>query len=239
MQKTLFILLTAAFLMGTASAQDKNVFIKWAPASLAAGKVTVGTEYHFKKKQSLEFFVGIPVAVNKEFEYDGNTSELESKAFSIFAGYRYYFGRRGASGFYVEPYVKYLKHETDGFLEGDLDGEYAKFATRTEYKGFGAGAQLGVQFLIAKRVSLDLFLLGPEANSAKFSSISTDVADNIPWTFVDAREAEQNVKDALSDIPIIGDKIEVQVNQAAKTVSTKYDGFLPGLRLGASIGIRL
>lgn len=236
-------LLTALFVFCLAftaqSQQPKNVFVKWAPASLVAGKVTVGAEYNFKKKQSLELFIGIPAAVSKQIDYDNNTSEFDSKAFSLFAGYRYYFGKRGAKGFYVEPYVKYLEHTTDGFLIGDLDGENARFDTKTEYKGIGAGAQLGVQFLIAKRVSFDLFLLGPEANSVKFSSQSTDVADSLPWTFIQANEAEQNVKAALEDLPIIGDKIEVQVNQATKTVFTKYDGFLPGFRFGASVGFRL
>ncbi|HYE55082.1 MAG TPA: DUF3575 domain-containing protein [Chitinophagaceae bacterium] len=236
--KKISVLLLTIILFQFAHAQ-KNFFVKWAPASLAAGKLTVGSEFNFKKKQSVELFVGIPVPTNKEFDYDGNTSELESKAFSILAGYRYYLGKRNASGLYIEPYVKYLKHEANGVLVGDLDNGPARFATVTEYKGFGVGAQLGVQFIIAKKISFDLFFLGPEANSAKFSSRSTDVADALPWTFIEANEAENNVKDAMQDIPIIGDKMEVTVSQAQKTVFTKYDGFLPGFRFGASIGIRL
>ncbi|HEY0676749.1 MAG TPA: DUF3575 domain-containing protein [Chitinophagaceae bacterium] len=238
--KKLLIFLIAALLFEPGFAQsDKNIFIKWAPASLAIGKLTIGSEFNFKKKQSIEFFIGIPTSVSKKIDYDNNTSEFDSKAFSVFAGYRYYLGKSAASGLYIEPYVKYVKHETDGFLIGDLDGEAARFDTKTEYKGFGAGAQLGVQFLIAKRVSFDLFFLGPEANTASFTSSSRDVANGLPWTFIQANEAEQNVRDALEDVPIIGDKIEISVNQATKTVATKYDGFLPGFRFGASIGIRL
>lgn len=236
--KTILTALAAILVLSTASAQ-KNIFIKWAPASLAAGKLTLGSEYNFKRKQSVELYIGLPVPITKEFDYDNKTSDVQSSAVSVFAGYRYYLGKRAASGIYVEPFVKYLHHKAEGILVGDLDSKVARFDTKTNYQAFGSGAQLGVQFLIVKRVSLDLFLIGPEANSAKFSSTSTDVANSLPWTIIQATEAQQNIKDAVKDLPIIGDKIEVNVNQATKTVFTKYDGFLPGLRFGASVGIRL
>jgi len=236
--KTILTALAAVLLLNTASAQ-KSIFIKWAPPGLAVGKLTLGSEYNFKRKQSVELFVGLPVPMSREFDYDNHTSEVQSSAFSFFAGYKYYLGRRSASGIYVEPYAKYLHHKANGILSGDLDGESARFDTKTNYSAVGIGAQLGVQFLIAKRVSFDLFLIGPEANAAKFSSTSTDVASSIQWTLVQADEAERDIKEAIQDLPIIGDKIEVNVNKSTKTVSTKYDGFLPGFRFGASIGIRL
>ncbi len=236
--KSLFVLVGSFFIILTSQAQHKSSFLaKWAPVSLAAGKITVGGEYNFKRKSSVELFIGIPSPKTYQFDFDGNESDLETKAFSILAGYRRYLGKN-LSGFYVEPYVKYLHHQANGILEGDLNGEPARFATTTDYKGIGIGAQLGVQFLIAKRVSLDFFLLGPEANSAKTSIISTDIASNIPWSNVKANEAEQDLRDALEDLPIIGKKVEIAVNQSTKTVSAKYDGFLPGLRFGASIGFR-
>lgn len=219
--------------------KSPQVFLKWAPASLAAGKITIGSEFVFKKKNAVELFIGIPVAVNRDLEYDGQKSDMDSKAFSVLAGYRRYLGKKAASGLYFEPFVKYLKHEASGILDGDLSGEKARFNTVTNYEAFGAGIQLGIQFIIAKRVSLDLFFLGPEANSAKFTATATDIASNIPWTFVKASEAEQEIKDMIRDIPIIGDKTEVTVNQNLKTVYTKYEGFLPGIRFGASVGIRL
>ena len=218
---------------------NRDLIVKWAPGSLASGKLTIAGEYNFKKKHSVELVIGIPKEKTHHFEYDGNTSDLGIKAFSALAGYRYYLGRKDVSGFYVEPYAKYLHHQASGVLIGTLNGETAMFETRTDYKGIGVGAQLGVQFLIAKKVSLDFFLLGPEANSSKFSTIATDVASSIPWTYVEASEAEQDVKDVLKNIPLVGKKIEVTVDQATKTVTTRYSGFMPGIRFGASIGIRL
>jgi hypothetical protein len=46
----------------------------------------------------------------------------------------------------------------------------------------------------------------------------------------DAAEAEDDIKDALDNIPIIGEKIEVKTDQNSKTVFISYKGFLPGVR---------
>jgi hypothetical protein len=240
MKKTLlFVFAILLFACSFAQRYNRDLIVKWAPGSLATGKLTLGGEYNFKKKNSIEFIIGIPTAKNHHLDYDGNSSDLSIKAFSALAGYRYYLGRKDVAGFYVEPYFKYLHHQASGTLIGTLNGETAMFETRTDYKGIGLGAQLGVQFLIVKKVSLDFFILGPEANSSKFSAVATDVASSIPWTYVEAAEAEQDIKDVVQDIPLVGDKIEVSVDQATKTVTTRYSGFMPGIRFGAAIGIRL
>jgi outer membrane autotransporter protein len=147
--------------------------LKWAPGSLAAGKLTLGGEYHFKKKNSLELFFGFPTGTHQQFNYDNNKSSLDSKAASTLAGYRYYFSKNGGTGLYIEPYFKYLHHQASGFLHGDINGESASFDTHTDYKGVGGGLQFGAQFFIAKTVSIDFFFLGPEANSSTFSLSAT------------------------------------------------------------------
>jgi hypothetical protein len=211
---------------------------KFAPIGLAIGKITFGGELNFKHKQSVTLLVGLPFDKTRNIKYDDTDNDLTEKVTSVMAGYRYYLGKRDKSGLYLEPYVKYVKLEARGFLTDDLNGQPARFDSRFEYKGVGVGLQLGVQFFIAKRVAIDFFFLGPEANSAKISASATDVYDNIPWTLADAQEAERNIKDALEDIPVIGDKTEVKVNTATKNVTASYKGFAPGFRAGASIGFR-
>lgn len=211
---------------------------KVAPIGLAVGKITFGGEFNFKHKQSVTLLIGVPFDKTRSFEYDNKDNELSTRASSVMGSYRYYLGKKDMSGFYFEPYVKYVNMEAKGFLNDDLNNQPARFDSRFSYKGFGAGLQLGVQFLIAKKVSLDLFFIGGEANSAKLTATATDVYDNIPWTLADSQEAEKNIKDALEDIPVIGKKTEVTVNTATKTVSASYKGFAPGFRAGASVGIR-
>lgn len=239
MKKTL-IVVTLLFSLYSAPAQfSPHAFIKWAPASLAVGKLTFAGELNVSRHNSIELVVGIPKQVDRQMTFDSNTNTLHSKAFSIMGGYRRYLGRRDAAGFYIEPYVKYVKQETSGLLRGTAGGETALFDSYGTYEGIGVGAQLGMQFIIAKRISLDFFLLGPEANSSSFNAHATDVASNIPWTYVKAQDAQNKIRNFISDVPIVGKKTEVQVDQSSKTVTVKYNGFLPGIRVGASIGVRI
>jgi hypothetical protein len=218
---------------------DRNIILKWAPGSLEAGKLTLGGEYHFKKKNSFELFFGFPAPTTHQFNYDNSSSSLQTKAASVLAAYRYYLGKRSAAGFYVEPYYKYLHHQVSGLLQGDLNGESALFNMHTDYKGNAVGLQMGVQFFIAKTVSIDFFFLGPEANLGTFSTTATDISSTLPWTSIDANEAEKDIRDALKTIPVIGSRVDVQVDQNTKTVTTHYNGFLPGVRIGISVGIKL
>lgn len=218
----------------------KSFYYKFAPAGLYTGKLTLGVEYNIKAKKSVEILIGFPKTAKRSFEYDGSSSDIESKAFSILVGYRYYLGRdKMVSGLYFQPYFKYLQHDATGLLKGSLESQYANFDTDSKYTGYGIGAQFGIQALIAKRLTLDFFLIGPEANMVKYSALLTDVASTIPWTHVQAQEAERDIREALNNIPFLNEQMEIEVSQSDKTVSMRYNGFLPGFRVGASIGFRL
>jgi len=216
----------------------KSFTVKFVPAGLAVGKITFGAEYNFKRKQSITLLLGVPFDKSHNINYENKQSDITSNARSAMLGYRYYLGKKGRSGFYAEPYLKYLNLKASGFVDGDLNGRAARFDTHISYEGYGGGIQLGFQFYIAKLVSIDMFLLGPEANAAKFSSVATDIYDNIPWSLADGQQAASDLHDKVKDIPYLGDKIEISVNTSSKTVFTKYSGFLPGLRAGLSVGVR-
>ena len=221
-------------------AQESVIIIpKWAPGAIAAGKITLGAEYNFQHRKSVELLVGIPVPVTHTIEYDGKDSKMEVKGFSVLAGYRYYLSNREISGFYIQPYAKYVKEEGQGKLEGTLMAELAVFDTRVKYSGFGVGGQLGVQALIAKKIVLDVYILGPEANISDFSTVANDISTSFPWTELKAREAEADMEEIIRDIPIIGDKTEISVDASKKQVDISYNGFLPSVRFGISLGVRL
>jgi hypothetical protein len=236
--KTKLTIIALLFSLGVFAQSNSNFIAKWAPGALAAGKITVGGEYNFKHRKSVTLMVGIPNPRTYEVEYDANNSDVETKGYSVVAGYRYYLSKRQVSGFYIEPFAKYVDHEGSGILKGELVNEQADFDTKVSYKAYGVGAQLGVQFLVAKRFAIDLYLLGPEANIAKFRSTAKDISSIFPWTPQMAAEAKADIEEIVQDIPIIGDKAEVNVNSVTKTVSVDYDGFLPSLRAGISIGWR-
>ena len=105
MKKRINTVLVASLIAGEALAQESpNTIIKWAPATLFTGKVTIGGEYNFSHKNSVELLVGIPATISRTVDYDDTKSKINSKAFSVLAGYRRYLGKRPMSGLYFEPY---------------------------------------------------------------------------------------------------------------------------------------
>lgn len=216
-----------------------SVAIKWNPESLAFGKLSLGTEINLKHKKSLTLYAGIPMERKYTFKLDDADRDINLKTTSAMAGYRMYMGKKSMTGFYFEPYVKYVSNKAEiPNYTTTINSRNATFRMNSDYTGVGVGAQLGVQFMIAKLVTFDLFILGPEANSSKETMTFTEISNSIPWTMIDANDAKRELQEAVEDIPIIGKKIEITVDQANKTVRGSYKGFLPGLRAGLSVGIR-
>jgi hypothetical protein len=245
MKKSILLMATVLtiYFSQAQSSTDSAVFepstsVKWNYGSLYFGKVSLFGEYNYKHKKSVTLAVGIPVTHSTTVEIDDKDRDIEMKSFSAMAGYRMYLGKKTMTGVYFEPYLKYLNNEASTIIDEDLDNRTVNFLTTSNYSGAGIGAQLGVQFTIAKKLVFDFFFLGPEANIASHKVILKDMDSALPWTQVEAQDAEREIKETLSDIPIIGDKIDVVVDANTKTVTSDYRGFLPGLRFGLSVGYR-
>lgn len=246
LQKQLLLALTAFLFSFYTSAQDNEsggglagaVAVKWAPASIYFGKLSFSGEYSLNDKQSLTLGVGIPFNKTVRQEIDDEEESLTHKTFSLMAGYRFYLGKRPGNGLYLEPFIKYLTHDAHSILEGDVGGSTRQFHFTSDYSAVGVGGQLGVQFTIGNNFMIDLYFLGPEANIAKHETLSREIGAGPPWDAQDAQDAEEEIKDFFSDIPLLKDKLEVTVNANSRSANTKYSGFLPGIRAGVSIGFR-
>lgn len=241
MKKTL--VLAAFFLLSlSCMAQDPdsppNVTLKWAPTGLVVGSVSLQAEYNYMGRNSLTAKIGIPANRKHSFEYEDKDAEFDMKATSFLAGYRMYLSKsKHLKGIYLEPFFKYVHHTSEGIGQGTLNNRTVTMSFTNNYNGFGVGAQLGAQFLIGKRFVIDLFLLGPEINSAKNNFKAVEVTNSIPWTHVEANEAEQDIRNFLDQFPFIRNKTDIMVNQASKTVTADFKGALPGIRTGVSFGI--
>ena len=161
------------------------------------------------------------------------------KGTSVMAGYRRYLSKKHLRGLYLEPYVKYLHHTGDGIGNTTLNGEAVSMHFTNDYKGIGLGAQLGAQFIISKRIVIDLFFLGPEINSAKDNFKAVEITNAIPWNEVQANEAQKDIKDFVDQFPFVGNKTTVTVDKSNRTVTAGFKGALPGVRAGVSFGIAL
>ena len=242
MRKTVLLFLLSVCLFQSILAQDQetakpNITVKWAPTGLILGSLSLQGEYNFGGKSSLTAKIGLPVSSHHSFEYQGDDADFNLKATSFLAGYRMYLSKHHLKGLYLEPYFKYVHQTGEGEANSTLGSRQVRFGFTNDYNGVGIGAQLGVQFLIKERFVIDLFFLGPEINSATNNFKAVELTSSLPWSSVEAKDAEQDIKDFIDDFPFIRNRTDVMVDPNNRTVTADFKGALPGMRLGVSFGV--
>lgn len=234
---TIFSLLVSQILFAQDEKPMPQAAVKWAPTGLIVGNISLHGEYKIRNKTSLTAKLGIPAAINYGPSYDGDDADLKMETFSFLAGYRMYLSRQALKGFYFEPFVKYLNNKITGTAKGEIDGDPVTMVLTNTYSGTGIGAQLGVQFLIARRVTIDIYFFGPEFNIADNHFKAVETSSTLPWNSTDAQEAEQDIRDFIDKFPFIRNKVNFNVNSAERTVTADFSGTVPGFRMGMSFGI--
>ena len=212
--------------------------VKWNPAALAFGKISLSGEYYFKNRHSITLSLGIPTEITTKWKIEGEKRKVTMKSFSVMAGYRKYLKKDDMQGLYFEPYIKYADSEGSSPYIDQLSTDKTPYLLSSDYSGVGAGAQLGIQFLFAKKLMLDFFFLGPEVNFSKWN-IHLQDQGNYSWDAQDAAEALEILNNIIDDLPrFFSENVEPSVDAQTKTVTAKYKGLLPGFRVGFSIGYR-
>jgi hypothetical protein len=218
---------------------EPKVTLKWAPTGLILGDFSFQGEYGIINKSSLTAKIGVPFSRNYHATFDGHPVEMSMRAFSFLAGYRKYLSKQMLKGFYIEPFFTYAHHTSDGTGEGDLDNQPVTMDFTNAYNATGIGIQFGSQFIIAKRLVIDLFFFGPQLTASTNYFRAIDYNESSAWSTIQANEAEQDIKAFLNQFPFIKNKVNVHVDTPNKTVTADYKGPLLGIRFGASIGIAL
>jgi hypothetical protein len=232
----LFTVLSCLFVLGQSNPVKPNISLKWAPTGIVFGNISLHAEYNFGKN-SLTAKIGIPFSKHQTFQFDNKDADFSMRATSFLAGYRTYLSKKHMQGLYFEPYFQYVHHTSEGVGNAVLGGDHVVMNFTNDYNSAGIGAQLGVQFLILKKVVIDFFFLGPEISSGRNNFKAVETSSTIPWTSVQASEAEQNIRDFIDQFPFIRNKVDVMVDQNNKTVIADFKGVLPGYRIGVSFGI--
>ncbi|HEY0355194.1 MAG TPA: hypothetical protein VGC29_03260 [Flavisolibacter sp.] len=234
------ILFTFLFLIsstiGFTQDAPTSISLKWAPLGLIPGNISLHGEYNFGKN-SLTAKIGIPATNNHYLVYDDKDAEFKMRATSFMAGYRTYLSKKHMKGMYFEPFFKYVHHTGEGVGNSILSGETVVMDFNNSYDGVGVGAQLGVQFLVRKKIVIDLFFFGPEINFSRNKFKAVETSDAIPWTSLEASEAENDIREFIDKFPFIRNKVNVTVDKDNKTVTADFKGAIPGYRAGVSFGI--
>jgi hypothetical protein len=244
MKKSLiFIALCGFTLVGSAQNQDsttlerKNV-VKFLPVNIPFQSISFEFERMINGKNSWILGVGLPnqASVIGKYGYtpgpDLKTAEFGTM--HIRAAYRHYTGKRNLpKGFYLEPYLKYQKIKGNASVESTDILDLYKGSVDVNFHTMNMGFQMGAQFLISKRVSVDLYFLGLEAGllSGNLTALSDQLAD--------AENLKANIEDAINELPsFIGKKLTVTQSADKKQINVNSSSApYPWFRGGISIGI--
>jgi len=242
--KNIFCLLLLLSISVVSWSQEEKPFtpsvtVKWAPTGLLLGNISLQAEYNLYARNSITGKIGLPITATRQFEYEGKDVDFTMKATSFLAGYRHYLSKKKMQGLYLEPFFKYVHHTSEGVGNGTIGTRSVTMNFTNNYNGYGIGAQLGAQFFIGKRFVIDLFFFGPEINSAKNNFKAVEISNAIPWTSIEAEDAERDIRQFIDQFPFIKNNTDVTVDRNNKTVTARFKGALPGFRAGVSFGIAL
>ncbi len=236
--KTKTLLLILILLSVNSFAQIKENVVKLNTLGFPFGSLSLGYERALSEKNTVNLNIGIPVgsSLGKSLAKDligsdYTVSEATLNNFHIRAAYRHYTGKSSApKGFYYEPALKYqtLSPSIAGWGTAD-NTDIVNVEADVKISTFSAGFQLGYQFLIAKRVTIDLAFFGLEAGLANFD-LKGKTNKEYRDTYFD------DIVTTAKDLPIIGDKVEVTKEGEDMIRAKAKNIFFPMLRANFSIG---
>jgi hypothetical protein len=153
----------------------------------------------------------------------------KASSWAITPEFRYYFGKRPLSGFYIAPYARiggnslewsYAFRKDDGTMKGmDFSGKV---------NSIYGGLLLGAQWHLGKGFLIDWWILGPSYGSMKITlNADGDMTDL-------SAEDRQDIEDALNGIGYNGHEVETKISDNGVKVTGKLPMF--GLRMGLCIG---
>lgn len=235
--KSVLFFFLAAYFTPNLTAQDYNHGLSLGVPGLIVGNINVGYEKVLSENKALAFHVGVfvPREVTVSLTFGDETAaevleELDNnvQGLSIVGEYRMYAGDKGAPfGFYVAPMVRYNNYEMT--VGADFDGETAE--VQTKLNRIGLGLQLGTQFQLGERMTLDWYFLGLTIDQ---NTITIEASSNNPDT--DFQEIEEDLQADVDDLPLYSDEIELTSGNDFVKAKGSIIGL--GLRSGLTIGYR-
>ncbi|GAO45504.1 hypothetical protein [Flavihumibacter petaseus] len=143
--------------------------------------VVFGYERVVNKHQSFSInggTVALPKLVTIETDSFYLQKDLKNNGFNISADYRFYLAKENRyfppHGLYIGPWISYNKFTRNNqwtFRKGSADEQL--LTTETDFKIFSVGGELGYQFIVWKRLAIDLVMIGPGISSYDLQGKST------------------------------------------------------------------
>jgi len=149
------------------------------------------------------------------------------KGYHISADYRFYLSKENKydapRGVYIGPYVayNYFERKNSWSLKSTNGGGLQTVESKTSLSVLNVGGQLGYQFLLWKRISLDMILLGPGVG---FYDLKASLGSNLSEE--DKKKFFEKLNEALEDkLPGYSRVIDEGEFQNKGTANTTSLGF--------------
>lgn len=145
---------------------------------------------------------------------------------------RYYLsGKKGApKGIYLGAFLRYSRHSGTSIYPHNRDssGEIVDFDGIIKSTSFGGGINLGVQWIVKEKLSIDWTFIGLGLNKSTIDLL----IESENMTPDDISEIKGEINDTYTG----GDIFNVKVSSGNDSVRAVYTGLLPILRFGLSLG---
>jgi len=241
MKKLLIIFL---FISSPNFAQNNS--IKFNVSSLLLNNYSVSYEHGFSKHTS--FLINARMMPNSVLPFATEIAKASANSGADFtkfklgntaytAEFRYYFGKKIRSGFYIAPYLRKADFDFSVPIEIEIQDPNTLTTTvnKTQFNGklggLSGGLLLGIQKHVSKRFVVDIWLIG-----AQVGKLTGDVTASLnPYiNTIMQRELAKKLDQANADSPI---PFEYVISQ--DKVNFKANSLAPGLRgLGLNLGFK-
>ena len=213
------------------SSAQKSV-IKTSVSGLLLGDYSLSYERQTFNNQSAQIRIGFFQPLLSPFisENTMTPSEynfIDSKgSIQSSLDYRFYTGDLPLHGFYLGPYLRYYG------IRANYSDEINSVVFNVEgsLKTFGLGVQLGYQFLINEKFSVDIGFFGAGIDKNNVKLIYTTTTPNFNYSLI-----VDDVSEVFEDIPYFEKRLKNEVNP--NNLITKLPFLFPGLRAGITVGV--
>lgn len=173
----------------------------------------------------------IDQAFDEDDEVKNDLDRIKAANTAYTGEFRFYMGSQpGARGFYFALYGRYVDTKVNYQYQFEGNTKTFDIPIKGNFKGFAGGLLMGTQYVISKRVVIDVYFGG------HYGKTKGDPNGLVDLSSMSAQEKTE-LKDDLESIGTINDKQYLTVTVDNDGVRGKVNGPLIGLRAGFSLGI--
>jgi hypothetical protein len=174
---------------------------------------------------------GTPGSVDTRREVES----IRMQNYAITPEVRFYAGKKGyGHGFYLSLFFRHASHTIDNISidYNDNAGVSRTVILTGSLTSNTGGFMLGSQWMIARRVALDWWIIGPHFGTGKGTLSGRNSS---PISTADQNSLRTEIADVVNGIPFIKNTIYVDANSASVSLTGPWSG----VRAGLSLGFRL